>query len=100
MPDLHSSARKHYRRDHLDDDAVRYAASHVLSSRPLDDEDDPRRWLMIAIDPAGRLLELVALIYDDGYELIIHAMKARPHYLNEFQSSSPHSDSTADNWEK
>ncbi len=72
----------------------------MLSSRPLDDEDDPRRWLMIAIDPAGRLLELVALIYDDGYELIIHAMKARPHYLNEFQSSSPHSDSTADNWEK
>ena len=83
MPDLHSSARKHYRRDRLDDDAVHYAASHVLNSRPLDDEDDPRRWLMIAVDPAGRLLELVVLVYDDGYELIIHAMKARPQYLDE-----------------
>ena len=33
--------------------------------------------------PAGRLLELVALIYDDGYELVIHAMKARSQYLDE-----------------
>lgn len=83
MPDLHQSARKHYRRDRLDDVAVRYAATHVLNSRPLDDEDDPSRWLMIGTDPAGRLLELIALIYDDGYELIIHAMRARPQYLEE-----------------
>ncbi|WP_232505123.1 hypothetical protein [Acidipropionibacterium acidipropionici] len=53
-----------------------HAATHVLNSRPLDDEDDPRRWLMIGTDPAGRLLELVALIFDDDYEIIIHAMKA------------------------
>jgi len=83
LPDLHRSARKHYRRDQLDDSAVLYAAAHVLHSRPLDDEDDPRRWLMIGTDPAGRLLELVALIYDDGYELVIHAMKARAQYLEE-----------------
>lgn len=37
---------------------------------------------MIGVDPAGRPLELVVLIYDDGYELIIHAMKARPQYLD------------------
>lgn len=85
MPDLHSSARKHYRRDRLDDDAVIYAASHVLQSRPLDDDDDPRRWLMIGTDPAGRLLEIVTLIYDDGYELIIHAMKARTRYLHDLE---------------
>lgn len=60
-----------------------YAASHVLQSRPLDDEDDPRRWLMIGTDQAGRLLEIVTLIYDDGYELIIHAMKARAKYLED-----------------
>lgn len=62
---------------------VLYATAHVLHSRPLDDEDDPRRWLMVGADPAGRLLELVALIYDDGYELIIHAMKARAQFLDE-----------------
>jgi hypothetical protein len=83
LPDLHRSARKHYLRDQLDDYAVLYAAEHVLHSRPLDDEDDPRRWLMIGTDPAGRLLELVSLIYDDGYELVIHAMKARAQYLDE-----------------
>lgn len=38
---------------------------------------------MIAADPSGRLLELVVLIYDDSYELIIHAMKARAQYLDE-----------------
>jgi hypothetical protein len=37
---------------------------------------------MIGADPAGRLLELVALVYDDGYELVIHAMKARQQYLD------------------
>ncbi|MFL2000578.1 toxin [Microbacterium sp. A1-JK] len=83
MPELHRSARKHYRRDQLDDSVVLYAAAHVLHSRPLDDEDDPGRWLMIGTDPAGRLLELVAPIYDDGYELVIHAMKARAQYLAE-----------------
>lgn len=83
LRDLHRSARKHYQRDQLDDSAVLYAAAHVLHSRPLDDEDDPRRWLMLGTDHAGRLLELVALIYDDGYELIIHAMKARAQYLDE-----------------
>lgn len=89
MPDLPPpSARKHYRRDHLDDDALHYAASHVLRWLPLDDEDDPRRWLMIAVDPSGRLLELITLIYDDGYELIIHAMKARSQYLDGLQQSS------------
>ncbi|MEA4945154.1 MAG: hypothetical protein VB080_12045 [Propionicimonas sp.] len=44
MPELCLSARKHYRRDRLDAAAVIYAAEHVLHSRPLDDEDDPRRW--------------------------------------------------------
>jgi hypothetical protein len=83
LPELHSSARKHYRRDRLDDAAVLYAAAHVLYSRPLDDGDDPRRWLMICADPAGRLLELVMLVFDDGHELVIHAMKARPQHLDQ-----------------
>ena len=58
--------------------------SMPCAPRPLDDKDDPRRWLLIGMDPAGRLLELVMLVYDDGYELIIHAMKARSQYLDEF----------------
>ncbi|WP_369822675.1 toxin-antitoxin system toxin subunit [Cellulomonas sp. KH9] len=48
--------------------------------QPLDDEDDPRRWLLLGFDSAGRLLELVILQFDSGDELIIHAMKAREQY--------------------
>lgn len=39
--------------------------------------------MMIGTDQAGRLLELVVMIFDDGYELIIHAMKARTKYIDE-----------------
>ncbi|WP_293831707.1 toxin [uncultured Corynebacterium sp.] len=80
-PEIHRSARKHYKRDRLSDDAVRHAFAHALSSRPLDDEADPRRWLIIGPDNAGRLLELVLLVFDSGREIIIHAMKARAQYL-------------------
>lgn len=83
--EFHQSARKHYRRDRLSDEAVAYAAHHVLSSHPLDDEDDPRRCLVIDLDPAGRALELVLLIFDDGSTLVIHTMKARRLYLDTFR---------------
>lgn len=45
---LHASARKHFVRDRLTDEAVRYAYEHALNSRPLDDENDPGRWLVVA----------------------------------------------------
>ena len=80
-PEIHSSARKHYKRDRLSDDAVHHAFAHALTSRPLDDEADPRRWLIIGPDHAGRLLEFVLLVFDSGREIIIHAMKARAQYL-------------------
>jgi hypothetical protein len=53
-PRLHASARKHVERDRLTDEAVLYAYEHALNSRPLDDEDDPRRWLVVGIDQSGR----------------------------------------------
>lgn len=47
----------------------------------LDGEEDSRRWLMIATGQTGRLVELITLIYDDGYELVIHVMKTpTPHF--------------------
>ena len=58
-PKVHASARKHFGRDRLSDEAILYAYEHALNSRPLDDEDDPRRWLVVGIDQSGRVLELV-----------------------------------------
>lgn len=35
----------------------------------------------LGFDTHGRLLELVVLVWDDGSEELIHAMKCRPQYL-------------------
>lgn len=78
---LHDSARKHFRRDRLTEVSVLHAAGDPVYRAPLDDEDDPRRWLLLGFDDTGRLLELVLLHFDSGEILIIHAMKARPQYL-------------------
>lgn len=88
LPDIHRSARKHYVKDHLGDEDLRHAYGHVLNSRPLDDEDDPRRWLVLGVDESGRVLELVVLVFDDGYELLIHAMKARKQFMHEIHLGS------------
>jgi hypothetical protein len=56
------------------------AGAWPLVSVPLDD-DDPRRFLRLGFDTHGRLLELVVLVWDDGSEELIHAMKCRPQYL-------------------
>lgn len=39
------------------------------------------RFLRLGFDGQGRLLELVVLVWDDGTEELIHAMKCRPKYL-------------------
>lgn len=78
---LHNSARKHQERDHINDDDILKAATFPLWIAALDDED-PQRELRLGFDNAGRLLELVVLIFDSGNELVIHAMKARTQYLD------------------
>jgi hypothetical protein len=57
------------------------AASVPLVSGPLDDES-PQRQLWIGFDTQARLLETVILVWDDGTEEVIHAMKCRQRYLN------------------
>ncbi|WP_207205364.1 hypothetical protein [Microbacterium protaetiae] len=70
------SARKH---GISSNDGVE-AATWPLVSVPLDD-DDPRRFLRLGFDTRGRLLEFVVLVWDDGTEELIHAMKCRQQYL-------------------
>lgn len=38
---------------------------------------------MVGIDQSERVLELVVLVFDDGGEVLIHAMKARAQFLDE-----------------
>lgn len=58
-----------------------HAAEHPLYIADLDGES-PQRELRLGFDTAGRLLELVVLRFDSGNELLIHAMKARPPYID------------------
>ncbi|MBS9535473.1 toxin [Mycobacterium sp. M1] len=58
-----------------------YAAEHHVYIADLDD-DSPARQFRLGFDRNGRLLELVVLCFDSGNELLIHAMKARPQYLD------------------
>ncbi|KJQ52411.1 hypothetical protein [Microbacterium sp. SA39] len=45
------------------------------------DDDNPGRQLRLGFDTSGRLLELIVLVWDDGTEELIHAMRARPQYV-------------------
>lgn len=73
---VHESALKH---GISTEDAVQ-AADWPLWIEDLDD-DSPARQLRIGFDTQGRLLETVVLVFDSGNELVIHAMKARPHVI-------------------
>ncbi|MCP2266130.1 hypothetical protein ACFQHV_17145 [Promicromonospora thailandica] len=48
---LHDSARKHFRRDRLTEAGVLRAAQQPAYRAALDDEDDPRRWLLLGFGP-------------------------------------------------
>lgn len=73
---VHESALKH---GVLAEDAIR-AATWALWIEDLD-ENSLARQLRLGFDSGERLLETVVLVFDSGNELVIHAMKARPHML-------------------
>jgi len=75
--EVHQSARKHG----VEDDDILQPATHYLIAYTIDD-NRPTRELRLGFDTTGRLLETVVLLLDDGAELVIHAMKARPQYFD------------------
>jgi hypothetical protein len=46
------------------------------------DEESSHCELRLGFNTAGRVLELVVLRFDSGAGLLIHAMKARPQYID------------------
>jgi hypothetical protein len=74
--EVHASALKHG----ISAESALTAAANSVYVTDLA-EDSPARQLRLGFDNAGRLLELVVLTFDNGNEMIIHAMKARPQYL-------------------
>ncbi len=75
---VHPSALKH---GISAEDAVQ-AAEWPLWIEPLGDDGPPDRELRLGFDTAARLLETVVLVFENGDEMIIHAMTARKKYLD------------------
>lgn len=75
--EVHPSARKHG----LGDEDIQQVGTYYLIAYTIED-DELARELRLGFDTTGRLLEVVVLLLDDGREMAIHAMKARPQYFD------------------
>jgi hypothetical protein len=74
--EIHRSARKHG----VTDRQIRHAHDHARIVADLDDDNTPAFTLVLGPDPAGNMLELVVLHFDDGRDMVIHAMPMRRQY--------------------
>lgn len=74
---VHPSARNHG----ISDEDALHAATWPQHVEPLSD-GPPGRELRLGFDTQARMLETVVLVFDSGNELVIHAMKIRPVYLD------------------
>jgi hypothetical protein len=72
--EIHGSARKHG----IADEDILHAIDHALAIEDIG--EDPDRWLVLRLDRAANMLEVVVLITSDGGRLAIHAMPMRPTY--------------------
>lgn len=61
-------------------DILHALANSAHESEP--DDDMPAKQFVLGFDRHGRLLELVVLTFDSGNQLVIHAMKARRHFID------------------
>ena len=68
--EINESARKH----DVSDEDILHAVEHSLVEYDIGDDDLPQRWLVLGPDQAGLMLEVVVLMFDDGAEIVIHAM--------------------------
>ena len=71
--EIHRSARRHG----VVDADIDWAIGHLVAINEVGDVDSPRRWLLLGTDRSGRLLEMIVVEFDDGREIVIHAMPMR-----------------------
>ena len=74
--EINESARKHG----VSDEDILHAIDQLLVEFEIGDDDPPRRWLVLGSNRAGLMLELIVLVFDDGAEMVIHAMPMRLKY--------------------
>jgi hypothetical protein len=74
--EIHRSARKHG----VTDRQILHALDHARLVADLQDDTSPARTLVLGYDPAGNMLELIVLHFDDGRDMVIHVMPMRRQY--------------------
>ncbi len=74
--EINESARKHG----ASDGDILHAVEHSMVEYEVGDDDAPRRWLVLVPSRSGQVLELIVLVFDDGTEMVIHAMPMRSKY--------------------
>ena len=74
--EFHRSASKHC----VVTDDVQHAVANAFVVADMGDDESPLRTLVLGPDRSGSMLEVIVLHFDDGHELVIHAMPMRAHY--------------------
>ena len=74
--EFHRSAGKHS----VDTDDTLHAIAHAFVVADMGGDESPLRTLVLGPDRSGNMLEAIMLHFDDGREMVIHAMPMRIHY--------------------
>ena len=74
--EIHRSASKHG----VGDGDAFHAVANALVVADMGDGESPLRTLVLGPDRSGNMLEVIVLHFDDGREMVIHAMSMRAHY--------------------
>jgi hypothetical protein len=83
--EIHRSAHKR----RITDRQIYHALAHARLVADLDHDTTPARTLVLGYDPAGNMLELIVLHFDDGRDMAIHSMPMRPQYETLLPSPEP-----------
>ena len=74
--EFHRSASKHC----VVTDDVQHAVANAFVVADMGDDESPLRTLVLGPDRSGNMLEVIVLHFDDGREMVIHAMPMRADY--------------------
>ena len=56
-----------------------HAVANALVVADMGDDESPLRTLVLGSDRSGNMLEVIVFYFDDGREMVIHAMPMRAH---------------------
>ena len=71
------------RHPNISEQDVQYAFNHILHSMRRDGGHEPTQYLLVGTTSDGRMIEMLAIITDEGDWYVYHAMAATSSALHE-----------------